>query len=196
MEETELHIKKTAKQIFFGQGKFNAKMHEIAAEARINRALLHYYFRNRDNLFAVVLQEALEESFLRMFTILSEDKPFEEKIEAAIHQIIDCLAEYPFIENFIISEMNKNPDSALTRTTIAKGRAFTKKFMKEIAAYIRKHKLPYLKPAHFIVNMMSLCAYPSSTKPVIQSILGMNAKEHKAFVLNRKKMVTRMVLMR
>jgi TetR/AcrR family transcriptional regulator len=196
MEETELHIKKTAKQIFFGQGKFNAKMHEIAAEAKINRALLHYYFRNRDNLFAVVLQEALEESFLRMFTILSEDKPFEEKIEAAIHQIIDCLAEYPFIENFIISEMNKNPDSALTRTTIAKGRAFTKKFMKEIAAYIRKHKLPYLKPEHFIVNMMSLCAYPSSTKPVIQSILGMNAKDHKAFVLNRKKMVTRMVLMR
>jgi TetR/AcrR family transcriptional regulator len=196
METTELQIKKAAKKIFFGKGHFDAKMHEIATEARINRALLHYYFRNRKNLFEVVLGEALEESFIRMFSILSTNAPFEKKVEEAIHQIVDCLAEYPFIENFIISEMNRNPASGLTRRTIRDGRVFTKHFLREIKQYLSKNKLPAIEPEHFIVNMMSLCAYPSSTKPIVQNILGFGENDYRKFLLSRKKMITRLVLMK
>ncbi len=194
MEETEALIKRTAKQMFFGQGRFNAKMHEIASEAGINRALLHYYFRNRENLFDVVLKEAMEESFIRMFDILSTHKKFETKVTEAIHQIVDCLAEYPFIENFIISEINKNPANAITLGTLKKGKAFTRGFLKEIQQYIRQNKLPYLSAEDFIVNMMSLCAYPSSTKPIIKHILGYSEKNYRQFLLRRKKMISRILL--
>ena len=193
---TELQIKEAAKRIFFGKGHFNAKMHEIAKEAKINRALLHYYFRDRSNLFEIVLKEALDESFIRMFAILATTKPFEVKIREAVHQIVDCLAEYPFIENFIISEMNRNPASDLTRSTIRDGRAFTRKFLVEIKAYISQNRLPHIRPEHFMVNMMSLCAYASSTKPIVQNILGFGEKEYKKFLLERKKMITAMVLMK
>jgi TetR/AcrR family transcriptional regulator len=196
MEATEEKIKQTAKKIFFGKGHFNAKMHEIAKEAGVNRALLHYYFRSRENLFESVLREAMEESFISMFRILSTDEPFENKIEQAIGQIVDCLTEYPFIENFIISEINKDPGKALTDETISTGRKFTKKFLKEIEVYLKKNKLKGIEPEHFIVNMMALCAYPSSTKPIIKNILNYSENEYMNFLRSRKKMITKMVLMK
>jgi TetR/AcrR family transcriptional regulator len=195
-KQTERRIKDTAKRIFFGKGRFNAKLHEIAKEAGLNRALLHYYFRNRENLFEVVLKEAIDDSFLKMFAILSTDKPFEEKVEEAIHHIVDSLAEFPFMENFIISEINKNPGNAGIVSPVAPGKTFTKQFLKEVKGYFRKNKLPSIPPEQFIVNMMALCAYPSSTKPIIQGILGYNEKTYTAFLKSRKKILPGIILMK
>jgi AcrR family transcriptional regulator len=196
-EETpENLIKQSAKKLFFAKGLLNAKMHEIAKDAGINRALLHYYFRNRDNLFQIVLKEAIDETFIRMFSILSEDISFEKKIESAIHHIINCLAEYPFIESFIISELNKEQDQNLTQPLISEGKKFLKKFLKEIDNYIKANKIPHIAPEDFIVNMMALCAYPYSTMPIVQNLLGLTEKEYKIFCEKRKTMITRLVLMK
>ena len=59
-DATEELIKNTAKKIFFGEGKFNATTQEIADAAGINRTLINYYFRSRDKLFEIVLQDAQE----------------------------------------------------------------------------------------------------------------------------------------
>jgi TetR/AcrR family transcriptional regulator len=193
---TEDRIKNTAKKIFFGKGHFNAKMHEIASEAGLNRALLHYYFRNRENLFEVVLKEAMEDSFIKMFEILSTAEPFEAKVEKAIHHIVDSLAEFPFMENFIISEINKNLGNAGAVPPVSSGKAFTRKFLKEIRLYLKQNRLPPIPPEHFIVNMMALCAYPSTTKPIIQSILRYNEKQYAAFLQSRKKLLPRIILMK
>ncbi|MES2565602.1 MAG: TetR/AcrR family transcriptional regulator [Bacteroidota bacterium] len=195
-ETTEYLIKQSAKRLFFAKGRLNAKMHEIADDAGLNRALLHYYYRNRDNLFQVVLKEAVDETFIRMFSILSEEIVFEKKIEKAIHHIIDCLAQYPFIESFIISEINKEQDPQLTQPLINEGRTFLKKFLKEIEQYIKVNKIPHISPIDFIVNMMALCAYPYSTKPIVQNILGLSEKEYNTFVEKRKKMIVALVLMK
>jgi len=195
-KQTEQLIKDTAKHLFFARGQFNARMDDIAREAKLNRALLHYYFRSRENLFEVVLKEAMEESFLKMFAILSSDQPFEAKIRQAVHHIVDCLADYPFIESFIISEINKNPADALSLGPVGKGRDFTKKFLKEVSGYIRDHRLPYAKPEHFIVNMMSLCAYPSTIKPIMQNILGHREAQYRSFILSRKKLLPDIILMK
>lgn len=194
-KQTEERIKQTAKRIFFGKGHFNAKMHEIAHEAGFNKALLHYYFRNRENLFDVVLREAMEDSFVKMFAILSHEKPFEEKIRGAIDHIIDCLAEYPFMENFIISEINKS-DSVSNMSPIKPGKSFMKSFKLEIADYLKKNKITQISPEQFMVNMMALCAYASTTKPIIKNILGFSEKDYAQFLEERKRILPAIVLMK
>jgi TetR/AcrR family transcriptional regulator len=193
---TELRIKETAKRIFFSDGRFNAKMHEIAEEADINRALLHYYFRDRENLFDVVMQEAMDSSFVQMFRILSQELQFEQKIEEAVHHIVDCLTEFPFMETFIISELNKDPEKGKQLSAVKDGKKFMKGFLKEISAYIKKHKLPYSGPGHFMVNMMSLCAYPATTKPIVKNILGLSEPAYRKFMGDRKKTLTKLILMK
>ncbi len=195
-ETTEQLIKKTAKNIFFTKGHINAKMHEIASQAEINRALLHYYFRSRENLFEVVLKEAMEESFIRMFRILSEDLPFEKKIEKAVHHIVDILSEYPYIESFIISEINKNPEAANSISVVKDGKDFLRSFLKEIDQYLKRNKITAIKAEQFMVNMMSLCAYPSSTKIIIQQVLSLDEAQYKKFIAARKKILPALVLMK
>ena len=50
-KNTELKILKAAKEVFIIKGFEGSRMQEIADTAGINKSLLHYYFRTKDNLF-------------------------------------------------------------------------------------------------------------------------------------------------
>ena len=77
---TEKKILLAAKKVFHEKGFDGARMQEIADVAGINKSLLHYYFRSKENLFNSVFQEALQGIFSRMFSIAGEKVPLEEKI--------------------------------------------------------------------------------------------------------------------
>ena len=53
-DQTQQLIKETTKNLFFVKGKFDATTQEIADEAGVNRTLINYYFRSRDNLVQIV----------------------------------------------------------------------------------------------------------------------------------------------
>ena len=56
---TEQTILQAAKKVFIQKGMEGARMQEIADEAGINKALLHYYFRSKDKLFEAIFQDAI-----------------------------------------------------------------------------------------------------------------------------------------
>ena len=82
--ETEELIRKTAKRLFFGEGKFNATTQEIADAAGVNRTLINYYFRSRDNLFSQIFEDAVKREEKLREKVLLSDLPFKEKIEMYI----------------------------------------------------------------------------------------------------------------
>jgi TetR/AcrR family transcriptional regulator len=192
----EQDIKSTAMRIFFAEGRFDARIHEIADAAGVNKALVHYYFRNREKLLAVVFAEAMEASFLKMFSILLSEAPFEKKVKDAVRHISSYMSEYPFIESFIISQINARPGEAGQLIPIREAKAFTKKFLPEVRAYLKKRKIMGVDAPQFIVNMMALCAYPSSTRPVIMNILGLGEKSYRLFLAARQKSLLNLILMR
>src|SRR6187200_2861956 len=102
--QTEELIKNKAKTLFFQKGLLNATTQEIADEAGINRALIHYYFRSRDQMLDMLLDETIREKKQRMLIILSSNLPFREKIALYIDVVVDYSLTYPYLENFIISE--------------------------------------------------------------------------------------------
>jgi len=194
-KQTEEHIKETAKNIFFAKGRLGAKTQEIADEAGVNRAMLHYYFRTREKLFDTVLKEALDESYREMYRIMSSESVFEKKIQDAVSHIIDQKVKYPYMENFMIGEIIKKPECVIDiKKEYQKKDEVKKKFMKEIQHYIDEHKLPHIKPEHFIVNMMSLCSYPSIAKPFLQNLFRYNEEQYKKFIQERKQVVAKLLL--
>ena len=54
-ENTEIQILVAAREVFIAKGYESARMQEIADRAGINKALLHYYFRSKENLFDACL---------------------------------------------------------------------------------------------------------------------------------------------
>src|SRR2546425_901472 len=79
-ETTENKILQAAKKVFITKGLDGARMQDIADEAGINKALLHYYFRSKDKLFEVIFMEAATSLFPKIVSILDEDISLFDKL--------------------------------------------------------------------------------------------------------------------
>ena len=72
-DSTEDKILEAAKNVFVTKGMEGARMQEIADEAGINKALLHYYFRSKERLFEAIFSEVIQMAFPQLTQILKSD---------------------------------------------------------------------------------------------------------------------------
>ena len=184
-EATEVLIKSTAKKLFFGEGKFNATTQEIADAAGVNRTLINYYFRSRNNLFDQVFEEAQMEETKKSESILFSDLPFKEKIGTFIDYSMEMALEYPYMEIYLVTQINQ-------------GCAFNKRdqvvkvlpeFLKQIESEIEKGNILKTDPIQFILNMISLINFPVCMRPLIQETLQIDDKAFNKLLKERKKII-------
>ncbi len=190
--ETEELIKETAKRIFFQKGHLKATTQEIADEAGINRAMIHYYFRSRDLLFDKVFKEAMTKTMNKLWEVLSSDEPFRVKIYSFLDTFISQAVDYPYLENFIITEIATDPERIECFGFKDKKKALIQ-LNKQLQQEIKKGGLAPITIEHFMVNMMSLCNYPLISKPLIQNLFSITDSGYKKFLLERKEIVYRLI---
>ena len=190
--ETEVLIKETAKKIFFTKGHINASTKEIALEAGVNRALIHYYFRSRDLLFNTVLVEAMQGFMGRISSILGSEMSLREKISTFLDAFIEEKIDYPYIETFLISEMMKDPGKVLKHHP-NNGTGIRTLLESQIQEEIAAGRVQPMSTEHFIVNLMSLCNYPLIAKPMLQTVFGYDEATYRNFLLDRKEIVYRLI---
>ena len=190
--QTEKLIKGKAKILFFQKGFLNATTQEIADEAGVNRALIHYYFRSRELMLEALLDETLQEKRDRVRSVLTSDLPFREKIANYIDTIVDYGLKYPYLDNFIISETARRPEKV--KLFCAKDRFKSSDLIREALEHeIKKGKIAPISAEHFMVNLISLCNYPLLAKSVIQTIHGLTDTAYRKFLLERKDIIFRTI---
>ncbi|HET6543791.1 MAG TPA: TetR/AcrR family transcriptional regulator [Chryseolinea sp.] len=190
--QTEKLIKEKAKILFFQKGFLNATTQEIADEAGVNRALIHYYFRSRELMLEALLDETLQEKRDRVRSVLTSDLPFREKIANYIDTIVDYGLKYPYLDNFIISETARRPEKV--KLFCAKDRFRSSDLIREaLEQEIRKGIIAPISAEHFMVNLISLCNYPLLAKSVIQTIHGLTDTAYRKFLLERKRIIFRTI---
>ena len=85
---TEEKILEAARKVFVHKGMYGARMQDIADEAGINKALLHYYFKNKQKLFEEIFMEAAGQLFPRVNAIFVSEEPLFTKIEKFCDEVI------------------------------------------------------------------------------------------------------------
>ena len=78
---TEERIFEAAKNVFVKKGLNNSRMQEIAQEAGMNKALLHYYYRSKEKLFEAVFNSIMKRVIPPIAEMLEKKIPLFEKIE-------------------------------------------------------------------------------------------------------------------
>src|SRR6476659_7741570 len=81
---TEQRILDAARTVFIRHGTAGARMQEIALEAGVNQALLHYYFRSKERLAQAVFQQLAQRLFPALIETLASDLSLDEKIERLV----------------------------------------------------------------------------------------------------------------
>lgn len=186
--QTEKLIKEKAKKLFFQKGFLNATTQEIADEAGVNRALIHYYFRSREQMLDILLDETMREKKERVSSILSSDLPFKKKIARYIDALVDHGLNYPYLDNFIISETARHPDKIKEFCSKVNGKS-SDLISEQLAAEIKKKKIAPITAEHFMVNLSALCNYPLLAKSVLQAIHGMTDTSYRNFLIERKQII-------
>ncbi|WP_423126681.1 TetR/AcrR family transcriptional regulator [Gaoshiqia sp. Z1-71] len=192
-DNTEEKILDAATTVFVRKGMDGARMQEIADEAKINKALLHYYFRSKDKLFDAIFSKIISFAFPKIGQILQSDIDFKSKVEQAIDTYLDLLLKYPYLPGFILKEVNRDP-SVFFKLVIKHGFS-PKPIFKIISEAMDRGEIIRMKPEHLVVNVISLCVFPFAGKPVISFVAFDEDKEAtRAFLEERKEEVKRFVL--
>src|SRR5258706_4583523 len=104
---TEERILDAARKVFVRNGMSGARMQDIADEAGINKALLHYYFKNKRKLFEEIFMEAADELFPRINKIFRSEESLFVKIERFCDEYISVVLENPYLPLFVLNELSQ-----------------------------------------------------------------------------------------
>lgn len=108
---TEQLILKVAERIFLEKGFAMTSTTEIAKEVGCNQALVHYYFRTKDNLFNVIFENKFKAFFQHIFQFNEfENLTFQEKLKFMIESHFDMIKENPKLPLLILNEMTRQPE--------------------------------------------------------------------------------------
>ncbi|WP_461451685.1 TetR/AcrR family transcriptional regulator [Mucilaginibacter sp.] len=182
---TEQLIKDTAKQIFFAEGRFNATTQDIADAAGVARTVINYYFRSKDILFQQVFKEAMADTAAKMDEVLFSILPFKKKVIAFIDMFTSELTKYPYRESFLISEINAHGFSLATKHS-SQG---VQQFLKEVKQAADNGEIKKVLPINFMINMLSLVAYPLLTRRLFEQMLELDNINFEKLMQDRKKMI-------
>ena len=166
--ETEEKIISSAEKLFYQKGKAGTSMQDIADDAGINRTLLNYYFRSKDQLFEAVFRKAMESFVPDLAVMINAHNAFEEYVPAMVEKIIDTMLENPHIPNFILQELSSNPERMpqIIKEMGVDPEKITEKMGGGIGLSHRG-----MDPRQVIMNLMSLMIFPFAAKPVVLDIL-------------------------
>ena len=86
------------------------RMQDIANQAGINKALLHYYYRTKEKLFTAVFEMIARKIFKKFAPVFDENLSLEDKIRFFFKEHITFLQENPRLPGFILNEVNRHPE--------------------------------------------------------------------------------------
>lgn len=177
---TEELILDAAMKIFTRRGFAGARMEEIAKEAGINRALLHYYYRDKETMFNIIFETRFKEFFSGLMQIFGMKATIHEKLKAMIAHEIDTLMKHPDLPRFVINEIVQQPERLFQegQKMGINPRQLIEKFETQVKQAVDNGEILPISGRQLLMNTMSLCIYPFVAKPIVKALLQLDENSY------------------
>src|SRR5436189_3746587 len=190
----EEKILEAAQKVFVRKGMYGARMQDIANEAGINKALLHYYFKNKQKLFEEIFMEAAGKLFPRINDIFRSEETFFIKIEQFCSEYIAVVLENPYLPLFVLNELNQDPVYFMNKLWKNDKRPDPSKFLQQIEKEEKKGLIKKISPVQLLMNLISMTVFPFVGKPMFQLNLGIDDMQFRMLMEQRKKEIPRFII--
>lgn len=188
---TEERIRLAAIKVFTEKGFEATKTRDIAAEAAINIASLHYYYRSKEKLFEMVIGETMGRFSGLLDQVLNGPRPLHEKIRAFAPAYIDFLKENPFLPMFILSESQRNLPMLATMMDNERSLHVLEEQLTELTA------AKLIRPIsihNFIVNLVGMVIFPFLSKSLIKFKTGLDEATYFEMLEERKTLIPEIII--
>ena len=197
-DNMEQRIREVAQDLFFKQGYALTSTTQIAKEVGCTQALVHYYYRTKENLFRQIFLEQIQAALGVIGQSLMNEESFDKFIEHAISMYFDALMSNPRLPFFVLEELVSNPARRqYLRENFIKKPSYGMLYM-QFDARLRKEqqegRMAKMEPFDLMMTIVSLTVFTFLAMPVFQDLLAQTDEQVQAFVQHRKAEITRFVL--
>ena len=183
-------ILRTAQQIFIEKGKDGARMQEIADRAGVNKAMLFYYFNNKELLYLEVLRSIVLRLFQKVNeVVISEEEP-RKKLEQFVEAYINFLVENEGLPRIMLREIASGGEiiGKIFNETLSQGEnPISVKIHSIIEQSIQNGQFRKVDPIQTIISIVGMCVIYFIANPLLRHIFSFQDIDQKKFVEDRKK---------
>lgn len=201
MEQTreqsmESIILETAERLFLDKGFALTSTTEIAREAGCNQALVHYYFRTKEQLFIRIFEEKIKIFAGAFFSIDEKPGTFLEKLKRKIEAHFDIIARNPKIPFLLINEITTNPQriQALHKSIGDYPTEIIRKMSEELNEAIAQGEVRPITVLDLILTVLSLNVLPQLLRPILEEVMPLPPEEVQKLIARRKEENVKLII--
>lgn len=174
-EESRAAIMEAAVEEFSREGIAGARTDAIARAAKVNKALLYYYFKDKEALYGAVLDQVFGGLIACVGEVLSRDLPPREKIMAYAGAHFDYVASHPLYPRIVQGEMmGAGRGRAIHLERIVK--KYFRPLFGRVAQVLRQGQASgefrAVDPLHFVPSMIAVIVFYFTSAPVMRIMTG------------------------
>lgn len=198
-QNMELKILESAEKLFLEQGFLKTMTGQIAQLAGCNQALVHYYYRTKEQLFERVYEQKIQLLFSNFIAEVETCDSFEESITRMVRMHFRFLKENPMLPSFLLNECLNNP---LERMSALKAklsvliptvkRRLEETLNREIAA----GNIRPISVLDLLFSIISLNVMPFLVMPLFQTLSDSSSEEMQTLLAHREEETVNLILAR
>lgn len=175
-EESRAAILKAAVREFAREGVAGARTDAIAQAAGVNKALLYYYFRDKERLYHAVLDEVFQGVRAVIHSALAQKLPPRERLQTYIRAHFNYIASNPLYPRIVQAEFLRAGRAGSSIGRIAK--QYFQPTFEELSALLKEGaeagEFRRVNPIHFLPSMVSVIVFFFNTAPVTKLLTGID----------------------
>lgn len=172
--DTRTEIIKAARSEFFTHGYDGARLQNISDRIGVTKAMIHYYFNTKKELFVHVYSQCVREIFGGLDEIIGRDIPLFKKIEQLVEACLAKSEEHPEILAFVITESSRKPEW-LQPIFEEQIQLELQAFESELGEAASNYQIASVSPQNLLLNIFSLCYYPVLSASINKTMLYTNS---------------------
>ena len=182
-------ILQAAEEEFLVKGFDGARTTTIAERAGVTHAMLHYYFRTKEQLFERIVAKI---TTLVMQTILAAmgdpQKPIVERIQSGVASHFDLVAAHPLLPRFFLNEVVLRPERyhLLDDSLKEKITELFAQLQTEADRAAREGEMEAVDMRQLFLSIVSLNVFPFLVLPFAGLLLGDLVGDRENFLAARK----------
>jgi len=192
-EESRAAILSAAINEFSEHGIAGARTDAIAGAARVNKALLYYYFKDKEAMYEAVLDQVFSGLRDTVVPMLEGDLPPRQKLLNYLGAYFDYIAANPCFPRVVQGEwIRTGTDRVGQMKRVAK--SYFKPIYQKLGEVLREGiaagEFRPIDPRQFIPSMVAIIIFYFSAAPVIKTLMKVDPlapeqiAERRAFVLD------------
>ena len=198
VQNKEQQILKVAEREFLEKGYDGARTTSIAKAAGVTHAMLHYYFRTKEQLFERIIDKKMEEIVPLMTHLFgNSDLPLVRRIEEAVSIHFDFVMANPDLPKFLINEVLPNRKRCeLFRLKIEGFFHIITDLQGEVDEAATRGEIKPFNVILLFQSILSLNILPSVMANMVENLVGDNKQVLETFLAQRKAENIKLIMQR